>query len=123
MSLKKNIRVIDKFPSVFFQINIGSRRDKSNFILDASDYPRPLELLALTNPDTLLLNLKVKSEAAIDMVTADIPDYAEMKIGMITRNRGVYYTSLCSTLDEEYFPDRSKDIHVMPLELYQQQLN
>lgn len=123
MSVKRIIHVINKFPSIFFQINIGSRRDKSNFILDASDYPRPLELLALTNPDTLLLNLKLKGEAAIDMVNAGIPDYAEMKIGMITRNQGVYYTSLCSTLDEEYFPDRSNDIHVMPPELYQKHLN
>lgn len=120
---KKVIEIIDSFPAILQQVKLGLRQDDADFILDVSDYSRPAVIMSMANPDELLLNLKLTTVRAHEVLTSDMQNSSDISIGMITNNPDAYYENLCSTFESEYCIGMSSDFETMAYQVSQQQLN
>ena len=123
MKNKKLIVIINKFPKILYMIIRELREEDVDYILDSSNYSLPVPLLRITNPDKLLLNLKLPARRAIELLGQDMQDTMQIKRGMITTNPGAYYMSLCTTLNSDYIIDKYMDIELVPDVVAKQQLN
>jgi hypothetical protein len=119
---KKVIEVINKFPVNLSNIKMMLDPEHTDHILDASLYSQPVSLIAVANPDILLLNLNLPAGSAIEIVGEHMQDNLEMKTGMITNNSGAFYMSLCRTLSSEYFIE-GLSLELVPGALSKKQLN
>lgn len=99
------------------------RDENVDFILDASNYSQPVSLLSIACPDTLLLNIKLKAEQAIELEAKNLIDGIDVKKGMITTNPKAYYISLCSTFIPKYDIDKNMDPKLIPAAISKQRLN
>jgi len=89
-----------------------------DYILDASGYSNPASLIMEVAPDSLLLNVKLSSNAAINLMEKICRQHG-FKNGMITSNARAFYMSLCSTFTSEYLIDKSCHL-ILTLKLYQE---
>jgi two-component SAPR family response regulator len=120
---KKVIEIIDQFPAILYNIKMMLQEQNADHILDASKFAQPVALMNITNPDLLLLNLKLQSNSAVGIVGEQMQDDMEMKLGMITTNPQAYYISLCSSFSEDYLLPSSPELEVIPGAIAEQQLN
>lgn len=120
---KKTIAVINRFPEIIFEINPMLHQPNVDYILNASDYPKPLALLAVTFPDMLMLNIDLPRRSAISLMADDMTNNPDISRGMIISNAHVYYMSLCSTLNEEYRIGKGTNLELLPGIIEQQQMN
>jgi len=120
---KKVIEIIDQFPAILYSLKTRlKRQENTDYILDASNYSKPVALLNVATPDILLLNLR-PGKACIDLLDREMQNNSGIGLGMITGNPKAYYMSLCSTLSEEYLIDKSLDLECIPEAVSKQQLN
>jgi DNA-binding NarL/FixJ family response regulator len=120
---KKVIEIISEFPAILYSLKHRLKSQENlDYILDASNYSKPLALLNVSAPDILLLNLQQGNDCT-DLVGREMQNNAAMGLGMITRDPTIYYMSLCSTLHEKYFIDKSIDLECIPEAVSKQQLN
>jgi len=120
---KKVIEIIDQFPAILYSLkNRLKSQENTDYILEASNYSKPVALLNVATPDILLLNLK-PGKACIDLLGREMQNNSGIGLGMITSNPEAYYMSLCSSLSEEYLIDKSLDLECIPGAVSTQQLN
>lgn len=120
---KKLIVIINKFPTILYMITRMLRNEDEDYILDASQFPRPVSLLTITQPDELLLNLKLSRNEALKLIEGDMQNNFEINQGMITSNPGAYYMDLCRSFSSHYFLDNFIDLELIPDTISKQQLN
>ena len=94
-----------------------------DYILDASNFPQPVSLLARVSPDILLLNMKMRCNEAINLVASNMQEDADLRTAMITSSISAFYMSLCSTLGSQYYIHRCTNLEVIPETISRQQLN
>jgi hypothetical protein len=120
---KKLIEIIDQFPAILYSLKNRLKSEENiDHILDASDYSKPVALINIVTPDILLLNLQ-PDRTCIDLLGREMQNNTGLGLGMVTSNPGAYYMSLCSTLGEEYFIDKSLSLEFIPGAVSVQQLN
>jgi hypothetical protein len=120
---KKIIEIVNKFPKILTNIKSILSEENVDYILDASGYSNPASLITEVAPDSLLLNLKLSSNAAINLMGENMQDSMDLKMGMITSNARAFYMSLCSTFTSEYLIDKSCHIVLIPEIVSRRQLN
>ncbi len=120
---KKTIVVINDFPKIIYEINPLLYHTNVDFILDASDYPKPLTLMTVACPDMLLLNLNLSKKSSCDFVSLQLQSNPEINKAMITSSAHLYYMSLCSTFKSDYFVGKGIDMELVPWLIERQQLN
>jgi len=114
MKNQKVIEIIDDFPPILYRLKqMMKNQENTDFILDASDYSKPIDLLKVTTPDIVLLNLR-PAKGCLDYLGKAMQDNADLEVGMITNNPKAYYMSLCSTLCEQYTIDKGIDLEFIP---------
>jgi hypothetical protein len=120
---KKTIAVINNFPEIVYEINPMLHQPNVDYILNASEYPKPLALLAVAFPDMVMLNIDLPLRSAITLMADDMAHNPDINRGMIISNSHVYYMSLCSTLNEEYMTGTGTNLELLPGIIEQQQKN
>lgn len=120
---KKLIVVINKFPTILYMITRMLQNEAEDYILDASQFEQPVSLLTITQPDELLLNLKLPRREALKLIERDMQDNFEINQGMITSNSRAYYMDLCRSLSSHYFVDNFIELKLLPDAISKQQLN
>ena len=120
---KKLIEIINEFPTILYNIKTQLMKKSTDHILDASSYSRPISLLAVANPDLLLLNLDLPGTTAIEIVGTSMQENMAIKLGMITSNPRAYYMSLCSTFSADYLIENGLNLEMVPEAISRQQLN
>jgi hypothetical protein len=120
---KKIIEIINKFPKVLTNIKSMLSEENVDYILDASGYSNPASLIMEVAPDSLLLNLKLSRNAAINLMGENMQESMALKMGMITDNSRAFYMSLCSTFTSEYRVDKSCHLVLIPEIVASRQLN
>lgn len=120
---KKLIVVINKFPTILYMITRMLQNEAEDYILDASQFEQPVSLLTITQPDELLLNLKLPRREALKLIEGDMQDNFEINQGMITSNSRAYYMDLCRSLSSHYFVDNFIELKLLPDAISKQQLN
>ncbi|MEP7252200.1 MAG: hypothetical protein ABI683_07460 [Ginsengibacter sp.] len=120
---KKVIVIINEFPEILFMITRMIDHDNEDYIFDASEFSKPVALLTITQPDELLLNLKLPSREALKFVEVDMQNNWDISQGMITSNPKAFYMSLCQSLCTNYFVDNHTDLEQIPEVIARQQLN
>lgn len=120
---KKLIVIINEFPAILYMITRMLQNEDEDYILDASQFAQPVSLLTITQPDELLLNLKLTRKEALKLIEGDMQDNSEIKQGMITSNSRAYYMDLCRSLSSHYFMDNFFELELIPDTISKQQLN
>ncbi|MEO8765364.1 MAG: hypothetical protein ABI416_13795 [Ginsengibacter sp.] len=122
-SNKKYIVIINKFPKTLYTITETLKDENVDFIIDASDFLQPVDLLNIAHPDLLLLNLKLPSTEAIKLMGLEMQDNMYLNESMITSCLQAYYVSLCSTFYSNYKISNQQELESIPGEIAMQQLN
>ena len=120
---KRVIEVITEFPVILYTLKTQRLEEPADYILDASNYSQPTNLLTVANPDSLLLNLKIPFTAAIELVNSAMEQSDHLKVGMITREASTFYARLCASFAEEYLVHPLVDVAQMPDAIAFRQLN
>lgn len=120
---KKVIVIINEFPEILFMITRMTDHENEDYIFDASEFSKPVALLTITQPDELLLNLKLPSREALKFVEGDMQSNWDISQGMITSNPRAFYMSLCQSLSTDYFIDNHAALEQIPEVIAKQQLN
>ncbi len=120
---KKLIVIINEFPTILYMITRMLQNKDEDYILDASQFAQPVSLLTITQPDELLLNLKLPRKEALKLMEGDMQDNLEINQGMITSNPRAYYMDLCRSLSSYYFVDNFIELELLPGAISGQQLN
>ena len=121
---KQVIRIVDEFPIILYRIKgMLEYRENVNYILDASKYSRPVSLLTIVNPNIIVYDLKEHGKNGIDLLSTEMQNNPELKVGMVTNNAEAYHMSLCSTLSSEYFFDKTLDLESVTETVLRLQLN
>ncbi len=120
---KKTVVIINEFPKIIYEINPLLHQPNVDFVLDASDYPKPLALLTVAFPDILMLNLNLSKKTSSDVACSELQNNPEINRAMITTNAHVYYMSLCSTFKTDYSVSNQIDLELLPQVVERQQFN
>ena len=119
------IRDIPQFPRILSDIETALLQGNGDYILvlDGTTYSDAVSLLDVIVPDTLLLNLKLANDEAVEINNTYMEKSSEMRLGMITMDPGIYYVSLCSTLGTHYYINNPIDVESIAAGISKQQLN
>ncbi|MEO7962114.1 MAG: hypothetical protein ABIR19_11235 [Ginsengibacter sp.] len=120
---KKVIVIINEFPAILFMITKMVNKENEDYIIDASQFSKPVALLTITKPDELLLNVNLPAREALKFIERDMQENSGINQAMITSNPGAYYMNLCRSLGSFYVIDHHMDLKLMPEAISKQQLN
>ena len=107
---KKVIEVITEFPVILYTLKTDRREEATDYILDASNYAQPTNLLTVANPDCLLLNLKLPFTSAIEIVNNAMEESNYLKVGMIVKDQTTFYERLCASFAKDYLVDSNVEV-------------
>jgi DNA-binding NarL/FixJ family response regulator len=82
------------------------------FMGNASTIPAALELISISRPHVLILDINLQSadrKNGIDLLTMIRPFYPEMKVIMLTNLTDNRYRIMCKDAGADYFFDKSND--------------
>ena len=120
---KKVIEVITEFPVILYTLKTDRREEATDYILDASNYAQPTNLLTVANPDCLFLNLKLPFTSAIEIVNNAMEESNYLKVGMIVKDQTTFYERLCASFAKDYLVDSNVEVKKMPAVISYRQLN
>jgi DNA-binding NarL/FixJ family response regulator len=82
------------------------------FLGNASTIPAALELIKISRPDVVILDINLQSEDrrnGIDLLTMIRPFYPALKVIMLTNLTDSRYRIMCQDAGADYFFDKSND--------------
>lgn len=115
MEKKLTILIVDdNMNFVDRMISLLEDADNIGYINVGGNYDEARRLLAIENPDVVLLDINLPGKSGIELLKHIRQQQQACEVIMITNHADAYYRQQCNDLGAKYFLDKSNDFAMVP---------